>query len=257
MLSISAVKPSTLDPRTRLAAIFISAIIVGMTLHPAALVVLTVATAALAIASGVTPSDLRRATLPLLIFCAVTLTMHLLFTRTAAVETVSFGIVQLNRATLKIGLLYCWRIVLFFVIALAFTRWISQEEFAESIWRLATPLGKLGIPVQGICMALTIAIRFIPQIFAEHKRIEMAQRARGANPAGGWLNRVRQFIPLLVPTVASALRHINTTADALTVRSWGVEPARTFYRRPQFGLRDVAAFGALALLVLSILVMPR
>ncbi|MGB5105088.1 MAG: energy-coupling factor transporter transmembrane component T [Candidatus Zixiibacteriota bacterium] len=257
MLSISSVKPSALDPRTRLAAIFIPAIIVGITLDPTALILLTAAVAALVIASGVTPTDLCRATLPLLIFCVVTLAMHLLFTRTSAVETISFGFVQLNRVALTIGLLYCWRVALFFAIALSFTRWISQEEFAESIWRLAAPLGKLGIPVQGICMALTISIRFIPQIFAEHRRIEMAQRARGANPSRGWLGRVRQFVPLLVPTMASGLRSINTTADALTVRAWGAAPTRTFYRRSQFAFRDTAAFAALILLVILILALPR
>lgn len=256
MFSIAAVKPSLLDPRSRLVAIFFPAFIIGATLDPASLAILTLAVIALAMVADVTVADLRRALVPLLIFCGITLVMHLLFTRTSSAESISLGFITLNRAALAVGLLYCWRIALFFAVALAFTRWISQEEFAESIWRLATPLGRLGVPVQGICMALTIAIRFIPQIFAEHRRIEMAQRARGANPGGSRLNRVRQFIPLLVPTMASALRRIHTTADALTVRAWGANPTRTFYRDAKFTARDAATFAAIIVLIVILVVLP-
>lgn len=256
MFSVVIPKPSSLNPRTRLAAVFIPAFLIGVTLDPVALTVLTLTAFGLALAAGVTRGDLRRAVVPLSIFCGITLIMHLLFTRTDASAEISLGFIALNGAALTIGLLYCWRIALFFVVALAFARWITQEEFAESVWRMLTPLGRIGIPVQGIGMALTIAIRFIPQIFAEHRRIGMAQRARGANPGGSRLNRVRQFVPLLVPTIASALRRVNTTADALTVRAWGVTPTRTFFRQSSFKMRDIGVLAAVLAIIVVIAVLP-
>ncbi len=253
MISSQTSHSSILDTRTRLAAVIVPVLLVGLTLNPPIFGLLTIATLALTIAAGVTIKDLRRAALPLILFCTITLVMHLLFSRASDRTVFEFGLLRINQAALTTGLLYCWRILLFGLLALCFVRWIAQEEFVEIVWRAVSFLGKLGIPALGIGMALTIAVRFIPQIFAEHQRIEMAQRSRGAPRGGFGLTAARRFIPLLVPTVASALRRIDITADALTARAWGVHPTRTFYHRSRFGVLDLVILLLLSLLVIATL----
>lgn len=257
MISDHVVHPSRLDAGVRLIAIFVPAGLIGLTLNPAVLQLLTITAFTLVILAGVRVSDLAKAAVPLLMFCAITLTMHLLFSQSHDAISVAVGPLNLNKAALITGLLYCWRIALFFLVAICFVRWIGQEEFAESIWRALTPLGRLGIPAQGIGMAVTIAIRFIPQIFAEHRRIEMAQRARGAQISKTWFKGVRRFVPLLVPTIASALRRIDITADALTVRAWGVYPTRTFHRCRKLGAGDLAVLLATLLIIIAAWVLTR
>lgn len=254
MLTLHAHTPSSLDPRTRLAAIFVPVTLIGATLNPISLLVLTIVALGLALLTKLAPADVRRVWIPLLVFCLVTLVMHLLFVHPREGAAVNIGPVALHEQAIKSGLLYCWRIVLFAALALSFARWITQEEFVESVWRLMLPFGKLGVPVQGIGMSLTIAIRFLPQIVAEHRRIETAQRARGARRSGSWLTRTRQLIPTFVPTMASAFRRIQSTADALTVRGWAVYPTRTFLRKGSLGLADIALLAGLVVMVIVLVV---
>ncbi len=257
MLFNQVVQPSRIDSAVRLAAIFAVALLIGLSLDPSVLSLLSIASVALTIIIRVPFSDFSKIALPALLFCAITFLMHLLFSQTADSARIALGPLILNQGALITGLLYCWRIVLFFVIAICFVRWIGQEEFAELVWRTLAPLGRLGLPAQGIGMAITIAIRFIPQILSEHRRIEMAQRARGAQVGKSSFRNVRRFIPMLIPTVTSALRRIDTTANALTVRAWGLYPTRTFHRRRDIGLRDLAMLSAIVLLVISVWMLSR
>lgn len=257
MISSQAIHPSRLDAATRLAAIFVPTLMVGLTLNPAILGLLSVVTIAVAITAHLRLSDLAKIIVPLFLFCAITLTMHLLFSQSRTDIRIAIGPLNLSRVALLTGLLYCWRIGLFFVLASCFVRWIGQEEFAETVWRGLTPLGRIGLGVQGVGMALTIAIRFIPQIFIEHRRIAMAQRARGARASKNWLKSLRHFVPLLVPTIASALRRIDTTTDALTVRAWGASPTRTFHRRHNLGVGDWIVLVALLLIIVAAGVLSR
>jgi energy-coupling factor transporter transmembrane protein EcfT len=245
---------SRLDARTRLAVVFVPAILVGLTLNPPALVVLTVVAIGVGLLARLSRADLKRAWLPLAIFCLVTLTMHLLFVRPHNSAAIDLGIFAVSEQALLTGSLYCWRIVLFAILALSFVRWVTPEEFVESIWRLILPLGNLGLPVQGVGMALTVAIRFIPQMLTEHKRIALAQRSRGASQGGSALARTRQALPLFVPTVSSAFRRIATTSDALVVRGWGIHPTRTFLRRSILGVADGALLAGLLLVIVVLVV---
>ncbi len=251
------VHSSRLDAGVRALAIFTPALVIGISLNPAVLSLLTIAVLALTILVRVPIADFFKIAVPVLFFCAMTLIMHLLFSQSADSIKVTVGPLSLNQGALITGLLYCWRIVLFFVIALCFVRWVGQEELAELIWRALAPLGRLGLPAQGIGMAVTIAIRFIPQILSEHQRIEMAQRARGAQIGKSSLRNVSRFIPVLIPTMASAFRRIDTTANALTVRAWGVYPTRTFHRQRNIGTGDVAMLLAIVVLVVLAWMLSR
>lgn len=257
MLFNQVVHSSRLDAAVRLAAIFVPALLTGLSLNPSVLAILSIAVLALTIIIRVPLSDLFRIAVPMLLFCAVTLLMHLLFSQSADSVRIVVGPLNFNQGALFTGLLYCWRIVLFFGVAVCFVRWIGQEEFAELVWRTLSPFGRMGLPAQGIGMAVTIAIRFIPQILSEHRRIEMAQRARGAQVGRSYFRSVKRFIPMLIPTMASALRRIDTTANALTVRAWGVYPTRTFHRRRSFGIRDAAMLLAIVVLVVSTWVLSQ
>lgn len=249
MLFTQEIHPSRLDSGVRIAAIFVPALLIGLSLKPAVLLLLTAFLIALVTIVRVPAASFAKIATPTLLFCAITLGMHLLFSQSQDSIAIEIGPLSLNQSALLTGLLYCWRIVLFFLIALCFAHWIGQEELAELVWRTIAPLRKIGLPAQEIGLALTIAIRFIPQIFSEHRRIEMAQRARGADLGKKRFTNVRRFVPMLVPTVASALRRIDTTANALTVRAWGVFPSRTFYRRRNFGFGDVVMLLTLAVVV--------
>lgn len=251
MLFTQEIHPSRLDTGVRLAAIFVPVLLISFSLNPAVLVLLSAFALALIVIVRVPVASFVKIALPVLLFCTITLAMHLLFSQSPDSITIAVGPLSLNQSALNTGLLYCWRIVLFFMFALCFSHWIGQEELAELVWRTIAPLRYLGLPAQEFGLALTIAIRFIPQIFSEYRRIEMAQRARGAYVGKSRFGSVRRFVPMLVPTVASALRRIDTTTNALTVRAWGIYPERTFYRRRRFGFGDAVMLLTLVVVVIA------
>lgn len=247
---------SKLNPICRLLLVFVPAILVSIFLSPAKLAILSAYTLVLAVLARISFTQLRKLIIPFLLMSAVTLAMHLLFTRNSSTDTTAFGFFAVNTHALNTGLLYCWRIALFFLLGLAFVRSVAKEEFAEVVWRLLLPLRFLRVPVNDLAMALTIAIRFIPETIAEYRRIELLQKSRGAKIGGNWVNRVRRSAPIIIPAVASALRRIDTTADALVVRHWGEVPKRTFYRRLKFRFVDFIGMTLLAALLVSTLVRP-
>ena len=99
---------------------------------------------------------------------------------------------------------------------------------------MLSPFERLGMPVHELAMMYTIAIRFVPTLFDEASHIMTAQAARGARLDDGRLiDRVKFFVPILVPLFASALRHAEELANAMEARCYVGGEGRTHYPHPQ------------------------
>ncbi len=95
--------------------------------------------------------------------------------------------------------------------------------------------------------AFTTAVRFVPVLAEEAQTIMDAQKARGLElERGNFLKRVRNYIPILIPLIVSAIRRSLELAEAMESRAWGASPKRTNL----YVLRIKA--GDLVLLVLAI-----
>jgi energy-coupling factor transport system permease protein len=103
-----------------------------------------------------------------------------------------------------------------------------------SIFFLTTSPDHLGLALQqsGIpydfCFAFTTAVRFIPVLAEEAETIMDAQKARGLElEKGNFLRKIRNYIPILVPLIVSAIRRSLELAEAMESRAWGASPKRT------------------------------
>ena len=94
--------------------------------------------------------------------------------------------------------------------------------------------------------AVTATLRFIPMLTGEMGQIIQAQTARGCDlDKGGPIKRFRRMIPLTIPLLSSSVKKTEQMAISLEVRGFGAGK-RSSYRKPHFGIRDIAVLVATA-----------
>jgi len=118
--------------------------------------------------------------------------------------------------------------------ALAMTTRFIVLVGSFSIFFLTTSPDHLGIAFEQSRMpyefafAFTTAVRFVPVLAEEAQTIMDAQKARGLElEKGNLLKRIRNYIPILIPLIVSAIRRSLELAEAMESRAWGAIKKRT------------------------------
>lgn len=90
----------------------------------------------------------------------------------------------------------------------------------------------------------------------EAETIMDAQKARGLElERGNFLKRIRNYIPILIPLIVSAIRRSLELAEAMESRAWGATKKRTNLYVLKMHKGDVALIGVtIAVLVTAIYV---
>ena len=110
---------------------------------------------------------------------------------------------------------------------------------------MAYALGRLGVP-HTVGFTLTLAFRLVPVFFDAALAVVAAQRCRGLElHRGGLVQRLRRFVPIIVPVLIGALRRADRMAMALELRGFNSGRPRTTYLRARAGRADAVA-GTLA-----------
>ena len=121
------------------------------------------------------------------------------------------------------GIFYVGRILLLGWSSLYVATTISLIEFSYVFKWFFWPLRKLKVPVQDASLAVSIALRFIPEIFFEFQNIREAQWCRGAKmTSGGLITRTKAHTGCFVPLILRMMANVDDLSDALTARCWGV-----------------------------------
>ncbi len=109
---------------------------------------------------------------------------------------------------------------------------VLVESF--SIFFLTTSPDHLGLALEEskvpyeFAFAFTTAVRFVPVLAEEAQTIMDAQKARGLElEKGGLLKRIRNYVPVLIPLIVSAIRRSLELAEAMESRAWGATKHRT------------------------------
>lgn len=100
-------------------------------------------------------------------------------------------------------------------------------------------LERLHLPIDFTLM-FVIALRFIPTLQIEGKRIQEAQLARGYNPGSGVGGKIQRLIPIMVPLVSNALSRANVLGLTIDIRGYRTRP-RTIMQETGMAGRDYAA----------------
>src|SRR5215210_1511837 len=114
---------------------------------------------------------------------------------------------------------------------------------------VAIGLVKLGIPYR-FAFAVSTALRLVPTIASTGYTIGQAQRSRGLDlDSGNFLQRIRKYVPLLVPVFVTTIRSTNVFSMALESKGFGAGSKRTFFLKTAMGWRDVLVLVAFAALL--------
>ncbi len=109
---------------------------------------------------------------------------------------------------------------------------VLVESF--SVFFLTTSPDHLGLALEEsrvpyeFAFAFTTAVRFVPVLAEEAQTIMDAQKARGLElEKGGLLKRIRNYVPVLIPLIVSAIRRSLELAEAMESRAWGASKRRS------------------------------
>lgn len=128
---------------------------------------------------------------------------------------------------------------------------ISTSDMIYGMQSLLKPLNWLGIPSEDLIMIFQITIRFLPMLGQAVEQIAKAQAARGAQwgvKKTSLIQRIRVFIPVLVPMFLTSLQRAENMALAMDARGYGSHIKRGSYKTFQFKTQD----GLMTLAVLSV-----
>ena len=145
-------------------------------------------------------------------------------------------------------------------LAMTLRFFVLVESF--SVFFLTTSPDHLGLALEQshvpyeFCFAFTTAVRFVPVLAEEAQTIMDAQKARGLElERGNFLRRVRNYIPILIPLIVSAIRRSLELAEAMESRAWGASEKRTNLYVLKLKRADYfLAFGSILMLISAIYV---
>lgn len=111
-----------------------------------------------------------------------------------------------------------------FLFALTFIQSITPSELAAGLHAIKVPYK--------ICMIVSIAFRYIPDILRDFKNIKISMQARGMEldpkKTSLW-TRLKQNVIILVPLIITSFDRVGNIANAMDLRGFGKGKDRTYY----------------------------
>ncbi len=127
--------------------------------------------------------------------------------------------------------------------------------FSTDQTRLVRGLVKLGLPYEW-GLTLAIALRYLPTLYGIYTSVSEAQQARGwVIGEGSFTQRIRSYLPILVAVIVSALRLADNLSMALAARGFQSGAERTYLRELELGPVDKVSLFLLAVSLIVFLVL--
>lgn len=134
-----------------------------------------------------------------------------------------------------------------FPIALVFVFSTHPTEFSAS-------LNRLGIPYK-IAYAVSLTLRYLPEIKKDYINIMHAQQARGVelSKKASVFSRLKNLASILGPLIFTSLDRTEEISNAMTLRGFGRHQSRTWYSLRPLATRDwICLFSILVCVSLAI-----
>ncbi len=134
-------------------------------------------------------------------------------------------------------------------VALLFIACTDPSEFAAS-------LAMIGVSYRA-GYAVSLALRYIPDVQREYQNISQAQQARGIDLSSKdkLFTRLKNSVAILLPLIMSSLNRIETVSNAMELRGFGKEKKRTWYVQRRLKRNDWLVIGfVLAVFLIDLVV---
>jgi len=228
-----------LHPTVKVLALFVMFWSVYWVDHPLALLPLALLMFVLAELTGAWPNFYRLRWLFILVILTTTLAWMVFYRQGPAL--INLPLVHLSRASLVFGLGRGLKLAELLATSVLFLSTTKVEEFTAG-------LARLGVPYR-VGFAITLAFRLVPLFIDSALTVVQAQNLRGYDfNCGGPLERVKRYVPVVIPVFMGALRKANAMAMALEARGFGMTRQPTSFIDYPVRAGDIAASVALCAL---------
>ena len=166
-------------------------------------------------------------------------------------ETVLFPIAG-NYVVTAEQLFYEWNILLkYFTIVPSVFIFIVTTDPSE----FAASLNRIGVSYN-IGYAISVALRYIPDVQDDFHKIRNAQEARGIEMSSKakFMDRVKNTASIIVPLIFTSLERIDTVSNAMELRGYGKHKKRTWYSGRKLQKADYMTIAATLVFMAAALV---
>ncbi|NQN53270.1 energy-coupling factor transporter transmembrane protein EcfT [Streptococcus suis] len=117
--------------------------------------------------------------------------------------------------------------------------------------QFASSLNQIGVSYK-VAYAVSLTMRYIPDIQEEFYTIRMSQEARGLelSQKGKLMDRIKGNLALVIPLIFSSLERIDTISTAMELRRFGKNKKRTWYTYQALQRVDYLVLALIVVLVL-------
>ncbi len=134
---------------------------------------------------------------------------------------------------LTLSIAMSFRFVVLISIFSSYFLTTSPEDLTQSMVQLKVPYD--------YALTFNMAMRFVPTLSKEAQIIMDAQKSRGLEmEKGSFIQKIRNYIPVLVPLIVSSFRRAELVADAMESRAFGATKKRTSLYTLRLGDVDYA-----------------
>lgn len=232
-----------LDPRAKILAVTLLSVVLFFVWSGAGFAAMTALVAAGFVLGRIPLGYALRGLRPVVVLLTLSIVLNLLFAPSDATPVVArLGPLTITEGGVRTAVFIGIRLLLLVATTSLLTYTTSPVAMTDGIEWLLRPLRRFGVPGHELAMMMTIALRFIPTLLEETERIMKAQMARGANfTEGRLLDRMRGFVPVLVPLFVTAFRRSEELALAMEARCYRGGEGRTRMRVLRWRAADTAA----------------
>jgi energy-coupling factor transport system permease protein len=159
----------------------------------------------------------------------------------AGTPVVNLWFIHLSRQALLFGFGRGLKLALLLSSSILFLSTTTIEEFTTSLVSIRVP--------HRVAFAMSLAFRLVPLFMDSALTVVQAQSLRGYEfNQGNLLQRMRRYVPAVIPVFMGALRRANNMAMALEARGFGLGATPTSFIEYRMQPRDVVALmGLIAL----------
>ena len=152
------------------------------------------------------------------------------------------------------GMFFALRIALLLAACCLMSFTTSNMAIVSALGSLLKPLRGLHVPVDDLCLVISIALRFVPTVTQEAYAIKRAQEARGALFEGrGFVTAIKAWAAVLTPLVVRLFKRADNLALAMEARCYSGK--RSPWHDTHMSPRDVRvlAIGLVLMLLITIM----
>lgn len=227
------------DPRTKLIITFAYMIAVMLAKNFLAYSIAIVFLGAAYICARINIWKILKSLKPLIIMMGFTVILNVLFYKGDTVW-LEFWKITIYKEGVLFAIKMLLRIILLVLGSSVLTYTTTSVMLTDGIESLLSPLKIVRFPVHEIAMMMSIALRFIPTFVDETDRIIKAQTARGSDfDSKNIIQRVKSYIPILIPLFISAWRKAEDLATAMNARCYRGGNGRTKFKKLKFTYIDL------------------